>query len=151
MSKRDTKRTEFREKINENPILFFASRFIFTAVLGLVILLVFSVLNYTREDPNQSAVLFSIVALYLTSLIGGVSVSSSPLPFYLSGLIGGTLWLLLLTTVSLFMPAAASMRNSTFLSVFLHLLIVIVFVLGSFIGQLIISAGHSRRRRRKHP
>ena len=150
MSKKESKRSLVWETINENHFLFFLSRLLFTASIGLALLFIFSVLNYTREDPNQSSRLLSLLALYAASLIGGLSVASSSLPFYLSGLIGGALWLFTLTGISLFLPDTLSTGTGAFLSVVLHLLTVIIFLLGAYAGHLVTSAGHSRKRRRKH-
>ena len=149
MNRRNTRGALFSQMISENPVLFFVSRILFTISAGFLLLLVFSVLNYTQEDPNQYAVVFSLAALYIASFIGGLSVSSSPLTFYLSGLIGGALWLLLITITSFLFPEAMSIKNSPFLSVFLHLLIVIVFMMGTYVGHLILSAHRSSKRHRK--
>ncbi len=142
-------RTERSDVSKDSPLRFFLYRFLFTLGVSLVLLLLSAAADYLTNDPGGNAPKFALAALYLSALIGGILVSPSNLPFYISGLIPGSVFLLLISAVPLALPECASSYRSFPISLLLHLAVIAAFILGSFLGNVRKNAPKVKRRRRK--
>ena len=144
-----SKQGERREESADSPLRFFLIRFLWTLGVSLVLLLVAALADYLTDDPGGNARTFGLAALYLSALIGGVLVSGSDLPFYISGLIPGSVYLLLLTVIALGLPDTFSSGDSFPVSLLLHLAVVAAFVLGSLFGNIRKNKPKTKRRHHK--
>lgn len=146
---RISKSEKRREETVDSPLRFFLFRFLWTLGVSLVLLLVAALADYLTDDPGGNARTFGLAALYLSAIVGGVLVSDSDLPFYLSGLIPGSVYLLLLTAIALGLPDTFSSDDSFPVSLLLHLAVVAAFILGSFIGNIRKNKQKTKRRHHK--
>ena len=121
---RISSRNDRGEAPGESPLRFFLIRFLITLAVSLVLLLIAATADYLTADPNGNARPFALAALYLSAIIGGILVSPSDLPFFLSGLIPGSAYLLLLSAISLGLPDSVSSHDPFLISLLLHLAVV---------------------------
>ncbi len=116
-----------------------------TLLAGLLLLLFCTVLLLATDDPNRFSGAAGLAALYLTALIGGMTVGRvhgrrAPL---LCGLVTGGMLFLLLTLPSFFLP------NAAYASKMQALLIRCPILLITVLGAIWVSRTKKERRRPK--
>lgn len=120
---------------------------IFTAGIGLILLILFCTIAYQMKDPDSVIMPLSLCALYISNLVGGFAAVRFSGDGILSGLISGGITMLLIRLLSL-LPFPASQMSSVQAGLFFAL-IPAASVCGSIIGKKRKSAKPRHRVRKR--
>ena len=109
--------------------------------------LVLSAITVKASDPTALLTPLSLVALYLSSFVGGFfSVRDKSDSAITYGAASGALFMLLYKIFALFLPTEASDERKFFVSALLHILIILFSCLGAY-AALKMKKSKKRRRR----